>query len=107
MGGGYANPRKLPADLLTEFDAAAHLPRYKYAARKVLQKWRSWSKARERYPAVQAPVTLIYGDQDWSRLAERERTRAALGNARMVTLPNMGHFSSVENPQEVARIILS
>jgi pimeloyl-ACP methyl ester carboxylesterase len=107
MGGGYANPRKLPSDLLTEFDAVAHLPNYKYVARKVLQKWRSWSKARDRYSAIKADVTLIYGDKDWSRLPERERTRGALKNARMVTLPNTGHFSSVENPQEVARIILS
>jgi pimeloyl-ACP methyl ester carboxylesterase len=73
----------------------------------VLQNWRSWSKARERYSAVKAPTTLIYGDKDWSRLPERERTRAALKNARTVTLSNTGHFSSVENPQEVARIILS
>ena len=107
MGGGYADPRKLPADLLTEFDATAHLPHYRYAARTVLQKWRSWSKARERYPAVKASVTLIYGGKDWSRLSERERTRAALKDARMITLRNTGHFSSVENPQEVARIILS
>ena len=73
----------------------------------MLQKWRSWSKARERYPGVKASVTLIYGGKDWSRLSERERTRAALKDARMITLPNTGHFSSVENPQEVARIILS
>jgi pimeloyl-ACP methyl ester carboxylesterase len=107
MGGGYADSRKLPADLLTEFDAAARLPHYKHVARKVLQQWRSWSKARDRYSAVNAPVTLIYGSKDWSRIPERERTKAALKNARTFTLPNTGHFSSVENPQGVAGIILS
>lgn len=107
MAGGYADSRKLPSDLLSEFDAVAHLPHYKYVARKVLQKWRSWSKARERYSAIKANVTLIYGDKDWSRLPERERTRGALKNARMVTIPNTSHFSSVENPKEIARVILS
>lgn len=107
MGGGYADHRKLPADLLTEFDVVARRPHYRHAARKVLQQWRSWSKARERYSAVKAPVTLIYGSKDWSRIPERERTKAALKNARTFTLPNTGHFSSVENPQGVAGIILS
>jgi len=107
MGGGYADPKRLPADLLTEFDAVARRPHYKYIARKVLQQWRSWFNARERYAGVKATVTLIYGDKDWSRIPERERTRAALKDARMFTLPDTGHFSSVENPQGVANIILS
>jgi pimeloyl-ACP methyl ester carboxylesterase len=107
MSGGYADPAKLPADLLSEFDAVARRPHYKHVARKVLQQWRSWSSARKRYSSVLAPVTLIYGSKDWSRIPERERTKAALKNARIFTLPNTGHFSSVENPQSVANIILS
>lgn len=107
MGGGFSDARKLPPDLLTEFDTVARRRHYKRVARKVLQQWRSWPKARERYAAVKAPVTLIYGDKDWSRVPERERTKAALKNARLVTLPSTGHFSSVENPRGVADIILS
>jgi pimeloyl-ACP methyl ester carboxylesterase len=106
MGGGYADPRKLPADLVAEFDASGRRPHYGYVARKVLSAWRSWSKAHERYHGVKAPVTLIYGDKDWSRIPERERTKAALGDARLITLRNTGHFSAVENPKEVASIIL-
>ncbi len=106
MGGGYHDPHRLPPDLLTEFDQVARRPGYKRAARKVLAGWRSWSKARDYYREVTAPVTLIYGDSDWSRPNERERTRALLANARMVTLEDTGHFSAVENPSEVARVIL-
>lgn len=106
MGGGFAEPRKLPGDLLSEFDNVARRPNYKRMARKVLQQWRSWPKARERYADIKAPVTLIYGDKDWSRVPERERTKAALRGARLVTLPNTGHFSSVENPGGVADVIL-
>jgi pimeloyl-ACP methyl ester carboxylesterase len=106
MGGGYHDARKLPPDLLTEFDKVAHLPGYKRAARKVLAGWRSWSKAPEQYRGIAAPVTLIYGDTDWSRPDERERTRALIPQARMLTLKDTGHFSAVENPLELARIIL-
>jgi pimeloyl-ACP methyl ester carboxylesterase len=106
MSGGYHDSRKLPPDLLAEFDHVAHRPGYKRAARKVLAGWRSWSRARDQYREVSAPVTLIYGDSDWSRPNERERTRALLSNVRVVTLKDSGHFSAVENPSELARIIL-
>jgi hypothetical protein len=32
---------------------------------------------------------LIYGDKDWSRIPEQERTKAALRNARLFTLQNI------------------
>ncbi|MGY4468123.1 pimeloyl-ACP methyl ester carboxylesterase [Bradyrhizobium sp. LB9.1b] len=80
MSGGYHDPRKLPADLLAEFDEVARRPGYKRIARKVLAGWRSWSKARDDYRQISAPVTLIYGDSDWSRPNERERTRALIPN---------------------------
>lgn len=107
MGGGYHDPKKLPADLLTEFDQVAHLPEYKRAARKVLAGWRSWSKARDLYRGISAPVTLIYGDSDWSTIAERERTRSLIPQANLLTLKDTGHFSAVENPSDVARVILA
>lgn len=107
MAGGYADPRKMPADLIAIFDKSGRNPDFHYAERKVLAGWRSWSQARERYSKVRAPVTLVYGDRDWSRIPERARTKELLKNSRFLTLKNSGHFSSVENPQEVARIILS
>ena len=107
MSGGYHDPRKLPADLLAEFDEVARRPGYKRAARKVLAGWRSWSKARNYYRQISAPVTLIYGDSDWSRPNERERTRSLIPATQMVTLKNTGHFSAVENPSELARVILA
>ena len=107
MGGGYADHVDCLPDLLAEFDETGRRLNYRYVERKVLSAWRSWDKARERYSGVKAPVTLIYGDKDWSVIPERERTKAALKNARLFTLQNTGHFSSLESPQEVAGIILS
>jgi pimeloyl-ACP methyl ester carboxylesterase len=107
MAGGYADPRKMPADLIAIFDKSGRNPNFLYAERKVLAGWRSWGQARERYSKVVAPITLVYGDKDWSRIPERTRTKELLNNSRFFTLRNSGHFSSVENPQDVARIILS
>jgi len=107
MAGGYADPRKMPADLIAIFDRSGRNANFHYAERKVLAGWRSWGQARERYSNIKAPVTLVYGDSDWSRIPERTRTKELLANSRFFTLKNSGHFSSVENPREVARIILS
>jgi len=107
MAGGYADPRKMPADLIATFVASGRNPNFHYAERKVLAAWRSFARARERYSQVRAPVTLIYGDKDWSRIPERIRTKELLRNSHFCTLQNSGHFSSVENPQEVARIIIA
>lgn len=106
MSGGFHDPHKLPPELLAELGRVARRPGYKRAARKVLAGWRSWSGARDMYRAVTAPVTLVYGDSDWSRPDERERTRALLHGPHVVTLENTGHFSAVENPSELARAIL-
>jgi pimeloyl-ACP methyl ester carboxylesterase len=51
-------------------------------------------------------VTLVYGDSDWSRPDERERTRALTSAAQLTTLRSTGHFSAVDNPSELARVIL-
>lgn len=107
MSGGFHDPRKLPPDLLAEFGRVARRPGYKQAARKVLAGWRSWGKARDLYRQVSAPVTLIYGDSDWSRPDERERTQALLHNAQMVVIEDTGHFSALENPMDLACIILA
>lgn len=106
IGGGFHDPRKLPPDLLAEFAQVARRPGYKQAARKVLAGWRSWSEVRELYRQVSVPVTLVYGDSDWSRPDERERTRSLLHNAQVITLQDTGHFSALENPVELARIVL-
>lgn len=106
MSGGYHDPRKLPADLLAEFAQVSRRPGYRRVARKVLAGWRSWGKARDQYRLIATPVTLIYGDSDWSRPAERERTRALVPNARLFTLKDTGHFSAVESPAKLAHLIL-
>lgn len=107
MSGGFHDPRKLPPDLLAEYAQVARRPGYKQGARKLLAGWRSWRRTRELYPQVSAPVILIYGDSDWSRPAERERTRALLPDVRMITLKDTGHFAAIENPLTLACIVMA
>jgi pimeloyl-ACP methyl ester carboxylesterase len=92
LGGGFYDPRKLPDDIVAEFDRVGRRPGYRWLERKVLAGWRSWGAARAQYANVRAPVTLIYGQNDWSHPAERQRTVQAIPNARALTLPGDRSF---------------
>jgi pimeloyl-ACP methyl ester carboxylesterase len=50
-------------------------------------------------------VTLVYTEHDWSRAAEREQVARQLTNVETITVPGVGHFSALENPPEMVRII--
>lgn len=74
-------------------------------ARAVYRSLTGLDAARERYREISAPVTLVYSEHDWSRQHERERVATSLASVQRVTLPGVGHFSSLELPDEVARIV--
>jgi pimeloyl-ACP methyl ester carboxylesterase len=106
LRGGLYDKRKLSWDLLRTVDRAGRRRGFRSVERKVFAGWRSWSEARRLYREVKAPVTLIYGEQDWSRPAERQATRAALPAAKLITLERTGHFATLERPREIASAIL-
>ena len=106
LKGGLHNPRNLPADLLAEFDRVGRRSGYRYVERKTFAGWRSWGEARRLYKHIRVPVTLIYGDEDWSRAEERQRNGSEVPGAMMTTIPETGHFACLERPREIADIIL-
>jgi pimeloyl-ACP methyl ester carboxylesterase len=75
-------------------------------AREVFRNVDSMIAARALYGRVTTPVTLIYGDHDWSRLPEREANMALLRHARSISLSETGHFAALEQPARVAEILL-
>jgi pimeloyl-ACP methyl ester carboxylesterase len=66
-----------------------------------------WDKARERYGEITVPVLVIYGDHDWSREDERQRTVKAIHGAKVETVANAGHFLSLDQPEHLAELIKS
>ena len=105
LEGGLHDPRSLPPELVETVYRCGSLPGHARAFRSLCREWRSWITARTGYPAIELPVTLVYGDSDWSRPAEREANARAIPAARTVTLTRSGHFSCLESPHEVAQLI--
>ena len=62
--------------------------------------------ARARYPQLQVPIDLVYGEHDWSRTSDRESVHRLLPAATMTVLPDTGHFTALERPADWVRILI-
>ncbi len=99
MNGGVTNIKKIPTWLMKLFDQTGHRPGYAFLGRNILKNWRSWSQASAFYAQVKCPVTLVYGEFDWSTRQERTRTLNQLPSAKLQTIAGAGHFLSIDNPE--------
>jgi pimeloyl-ACP methyl ester carboxylesterase len=106
LKGGLFDERKLPDHYLGELRRVGRRRGYPRVAREVFGNVESMVAARALYARVPVPVTLIYGDHDWSRAPEREANREVFAGAEWITLPDTGHFAALEQPARVVEILL-
>jgi len=107
LRGGLVDGSRLPSHYLAELRRVGRRPGYARVAREVFRNVDSMVAARALYERVHVPVTLVYGDHDWSRVHERDDNLALLAPARSITLPGTGHFAALEQPERVADILLA
>ncbi|MBL4638381.1 MAG: alpha/beta hydrolase [Proteobacteria bacterium] len=60
-----------------------------------------WETARAVYGNINVPVTLVYGDNDWSTAEEREQNNRDIPNSTIEIIKDGGHFLSLDRPNEV------
>src|SRR5262245_594021 len=106
LRGGLRDGNKLPSHYLAELRRVGRRPGYSRVAREVFGNVDSMIAARGLYERVRVPVTLVYGEHDWSRPGERGGNAAAIREAQSISLPETGHFASLEEPDRVAEILL-
>ena len=105
MAGGFHDPSKLPRDFVLEQLRSGKRPGYSSAETKYLRALPSFIAARHLYSRITVPVTLVYGENDWSKPQERAETARLVSGSHAVTLPETGHFSALERPGDIARIV--
>jgi pimeloyl-ACP methyl ester carboxylesterase len=106
MRGGLFDGSKLPSHYLNELRRVGRRRGYPRVAREVFRNVDSMIAARAFYGGVNAPVTLVYGDHDWSDPPHREANLALLRGAKWIALSKTGHFAALEQPTRVADILL-
>jgi pimeloyl-ACP methyl ester carboxylesterase len=106
LRGGLYDPAKLPDHYVTELRHVGRRRGYPRVARAVFGNVESMIAARAVYRHVSAPVTMIYGDHDWSHSSEREANLDVIPSARSISLANTGHFAAIEQPNRFAEILL-
>jgi len=104
--GGLYRREHLEETLLDELYNAGKLEGYARAFRSVIAESRSWVAARSQYDKIRLPVLLLYGDHDWSHPAERISNNRLISASQFLTLENTGHFSCLDNPEAVTKIVL-
>jgi pimeloyl-ACP methyl ester carboxylesterase len=105
LRGGLRDPRNFPDHYLDELRRVGRRPGYPAVARAIYLNLASLIAARGRYARINVPVTLVYGDHDWSRPADRQANIESVPGARLILLRDTGHFTALEAAHEVARIL--
>jgi pimeloyl-ACP methyl ester carboxylesterase len=106
LRGGFFDASKLDKDFLIELRRSGSRKGYPRVSRAIMRNLNGLIQARARYTQVEVPVTLVYSQQDWSRPAERDHVAGLLADVQRITLPDTGHFSALERPADVGRILL-
>jgi pimeloyl-ACP methyl ester carboxylesterase len=105
MRGGFFDSSKFPEDFLAEQLRSGRRPGYAHVECGYFRALPSYIAARSLYPRVNVPVTLIYGDHDWSKPQEQDEVAQLVQGSRKITQPQSGHFGSLEHPDEIANVI--
>ena len=105
LRGGLREPRRLSDHYLAELRRVGRRAGYPAVARAIYRNLDSLIAARARYARINVPVTLVYGDLDWSRPSDRQANIESVPGARNILLRDTGHFIALDAPLEVARIL--
>ena len=105
LRGGVADRHNLSNEFLAELRRSGRRRGYPTVARAIMRNLNGLRQARMRYTEVQVPVTLVYTERDWSRPVERAEVARLLTNVETINLPDAGHFSALERPTDMIRIL--
>jgi len=99
--GGLHRLDALPRPLAREMYQVGNRPGHYRAFMSLVHHWPTWEAVRETYGDIDRPVLLLYGDHDWSRPDERSENARRIPGAEIVTVPNAGHFLSLDAPEDM------
>ena len=107
LRGGFFDIKCLSNEYLNLLCSSIKKNGYTYHFRNVLKNYKSWTEAKKLYNKIKIPVGLVYGDNDWANENNKNDTKGILGLASYNIIKDCGHFSFLEKPKGVAKILSS
>lgn len=105
MNGGFVDKTKLPDIYLNLLCTSLKKKGYVYHFRNVLSQFNKDNGIKDLYKKVTVPVKLYYGVNDWAKESDKFKTQNLLKLDKFETIEKSGHFSFLENTEEVSKII--
>jgi len=101
MRGSVHDPQRLPSDLVRRLHSVGDRPGHYRAFLSLIRAFPAWEALRAAYPRIRVPVSLVYGEYDWSRETERLACRDLVPGAQLETVETAGHLMSLDRPGAV------
>ena len=98
FAGGVVHTNSIPTELLREMYLVGNRHGHYRAFVNLLRNSASWEYARKDYHNITVPVLLVWGDQDWTRMDDREFEAKLVPNASVQTVESSGHFLPLDRP---------
>lgn len=105
--GSVHRSDSVPPRYLRAMDDVGNRPGHYRAFLSLVRHFPEWEDMRREYGDIDAPVLLLYGEQDWSRKDEREANRASIPGAELQEIPEAGHLLCLDAPEEWVRAVES
>jgi pimeloyl-ACP methyl ester carboxylesterase len=106
LQGGVVSPQSIRPALMKEMYVVGNRRGHYKGFISLLRHAASWEEATKEYRNINIPVSLIWGDKDWSSLDEREHDRGLIPGVQVVTVENGGHFLPLDRPKELQELII-
>ena len=107
LRGGFFDIKCLSNEYLNLLCSSIKKNGYTYHFRNVLKNYKSWTEAKKLYNKIKIPIGLVYGDNDWANENNKNDTKDIFGLADYNIIKDCGHFSFLEKPKEVSKILSS
>ena len=107
LRGDFFNIKCLSNEYLNLLCSSIKKNGYTYHFRNILKNYKSWTEAKKLYNKIKIPVSLVYGDNDWANENNKNDTKSIFGLDSYNIIKDCGHFSFLEKPKEVSRILSS
>ncbi|MGV0005295.1 MAG: alpha/beta fold hydrolase, partial [Candidatus Porifericomitaceae bacterium WSBS_2022_MAG_OTU9] len=99
--GGVTDDGDFPEALLDHLYQINNRAGYSNMFLTLLRNGESWVDDKSLYSDTYIPALVLWGSDDWASEDERKESTISMPGAEVRTIPNVGHFMTVDQPDAI------